>query len=116
MNVTDTKLSYKSCSKCGDIKIEDLFIKERNICKECRNLKSREKYNETQVNIETKQECNNCDEEKLISCFYKGRKICCECINKKRREKYENDDEHRKKLIKMASEFKHNKVICGKGC
>jgi hypothetical protein len=113
MNVTDTKPSYKSCSKCGITKIESLFIPKRNICKECRNKKSREKYSEMQLNniIETKQNCNNCDEEKLISGFHKGRKICCDCINKKRREKYDNNEEHRKKLIKMASEFKHNKVI-----
>ena len=111
MNVTDTKPSYKNCSKCGETKMEDLFIKQRNICKLCRNKKMREKYSEIQLNEEILQICNSCEGEKQISCFHKGRKICSDCINKKRRAKYDNDEEHRKKLIKMASEFKHNKVI-----
>ena len=50
MNVTDTNLFTKCCSKCGITKIENLFIKNRNICKECRNLKSREKYNISKIN------------------------------------------------------------------
>lgn len=111
MDVTETKLTYKTCSKCFEIKIEEMFIKQRNICKTCRNEKSREKYNNVTVINELEQTCNNCDEVKLISCFHKGRKICCDCINKKRREKYDNDEDHRKKLIQNASIFKHNKVV-----
>jgi len=111
MNVSDTKPTYKNCSKCGEIKTEDLFIKERNICKTCRNKKSREKYSEIELIKELKQNCNSCEEEKLMSCFHKRRKICCDCINKKRREKYDNDEVHRTKLIKNASDFKHNKVM-----
>jgi len=111
MNVTDTKPTYKTCSKCDEIKIEELFIKHRNICKTCRNKSSKEKYNNITVISELTKICNNCNEEKINSGFYKGRTICCECINKKRREKYDNDEEHRKKLIQIASVFKHNKVI-----
>ena len=44
MDVTETKLLEKCCSKCKNIKTEDKFIPQRNICKECRNEKSREKY------------------------------------------------------------------------
>jgi hypothetical protein len=111
MDVTDTKPLYKTCSKCSEVKIEEMFIKQRNICKTCRNQKSREKYNNITVTNELNQTCNSCNEEKLLSCFHKGRKICCDCINKKRREKYDNDEEHRKKLIKNASNFKHNKIV-----
>ena len=111
MDVTETKPVYKTCSKCDEIKQEEMFIKQRNICKTCRNKKSREKYNNIILINELNQICNNCDEEKLISSFHKGRKICCDCINKKRREKYDNDEERRKKLIQNASVFKHNKVL-----
>jgi len=52
--------------------------------------------------------CNNC---KSLEKFYKNRATCIDCNNFKRREKYSNDEEHRKKLIKLASEFKHEKVI-----
>ena len=37
--VTDTKPNERCCSKCGEIKNEDKFIKKRNICKVCRNKK-----------------------------------------------------------------------------
>jgi hypothetical protein len=57
------------------------------------------------------KKCSNCKEDKTIDKFYKRGAICCECNNSKRRQKYKNDDEYRKKLIKMASEFKHVKVV-----
>ena len=111
MDVTETKPSYKTCSKCSEIKIEYMFIKQRNICKECRNKKSREKYSKIELNNQENKTCNNCQEDKNVYSFHKGRTICSDCINKKRREKYDNDEEHRKKLIQTASDFKHNKVI-----
>ena len=55
--------------------------------------------------------CSKCLIEKQTDKFYKHGKICCDCNNEKRRLKYKNDEEHRKKLIKMATEFKHEKVI-----
>ncbi len=55
--------------------------------------------------------CSKCLVEKTISEFYKRGKICCSCNNEKRREKYKNNEEHRKKLIKLATDFKHNKVL-----
>jgi hypothetical protein len=58
-----------------------------------------------------KKTCNNCKEVKNIINFYKDRAICIECNNFNRRQKYKNDEEHRKKLINKASEFKHKKVI-----
>jgi hypothetical protein len=111
MDVSDTKPLEKCCSKCKNIKSEDKFIPKRNICKECRNKKSREIYINLKINNETQQICSTCDEEKSVTDFYKGRIICCNCINNKRRIKYHSDEEHRQKLIKIAGEFKHNKVI-----
>ena len=111
MNVSDTKPLEKCCSRCKNVKSNDKFIPKRNICKECRNERSREKYTNLTINNETYKTCSNCDKEKLISEFHKGRTVCCICINNKRKEKYKTDDEHRKKLIKLAGDFKHNKVI-----
>jgi hypothetical protein len=55
--------------------------------------------------------CSKCFIEKQEEKFYKRGKICCDCNNEKRRQKYKNDEEHRIKLIKMATDFKHEKVI-----
>jgi hypothetical protein len=55
--------------------------------------------------------CSKCLIEKTPTEFYKYGKICCDCNNKNRREKYKNNEELRKKLIKQAAEFKHNKVL-----
>jgi hypothetical protein len=111
MDVTDTKPLEKCCSKCKNIKNEDKFIKNRNICKECRNNRSKEIYNSIDVSNEIEHECVVCSKSKIQSLFIKNRNICKECNNNKRKEKYNTDEEHRKQLIKMASDFKHNKVI-----
>jgi hypothetical protein len=55
--------------------------------------------------------CSLCKENKDIDDFYKNRSICKICNNNNRRLRYKNNEEHRKKLIKMASDFKHEKVI-----
>jgi len=120
MHVADTKLSEKCCSKCGLTKQSDEFIKNRNICKVCRNKRSRELYGSNKVveemediqntKIELK-ECNVCKIQKPLSDIVKGRIVCKECNNNKRRNKYHTDEDHRQNLIKMATEFKHNKMV-----
>jgi hypothetical protein len=55
--------------------------------------------------------CSKCLIEKKSEYFYKRGKICCDCNNEKRRQKYKNDEEYRKKLIQMSSDFKHEKFI-----
>jgi hypothetical protein len=55
--------------------------------------------------------CSKCEETKSSEEFYKRGSICCECNNSKRRQKYKENEEHRKKLIQMATEFKHKKVV-----
>jgi hypothetical protein len=110
MIVADTKPLEKICSKCLTIKLENMFILKRNICKECRNNNSRQRYKALEIkNIE--QECNFCNKIKLQSLFVKNRKICIECNNSKRRLKYENDENHRNILIQKATEFKQKKIL-----
>jgi hypothetical protein len=110
MDVTDTKPIYNCCSKCCEIKLKDEFIKNRNICKSCRNAKSRENY-KTNISGELLQLCNICKVEKSLDLIVKNRIICNDCNNEKRRLKYQQDENLRKHLIKNASEYKHNKVI-----
>jgi len=56
--------------------------------------------------------CTRCIIEREVHQFYKlGSVICKLCYNLKRRQKYKCDEKHREKLIRQASEFKHQKVI-----
>lgn len=55
--------------------------------------------------------CSYCKNTKTLDMFYSKGSICRECNNNKRKEKYKNNEEHRKKLIKQAAKFKHNKVL-----
>ena len=60
---------------------------------------------------DTYKSCSCCIQIKTIDQFYSKKNICKECFNFKRREKYKNNEEHRKKLINLASDFKHKKVL-----
>ena len=108
----DTKPTIKTCSKCGDEKEADKFLKNCNICKQCENTRRKEKYKILSIDeIDGERKCNTCNETKPISSFIKPRILCKDCNNLKRRSRYENDEEHRLKLIQTASSFKHNKVV-----
>ena len=57
------------------------------------------------------KQCTICFENKNIDDFIRTKSICKNCNNAKRRQKYKENPEHREKLIKMATVFKHNKVL-----
>jgi len=109
--VTDTNPLEKCCSKCDQTKTSDKFIPKRNICKECRNTKCREKYKIVEIDNDSYQTCNSCNEAKLLSSYIRNRNICKDCNNNNRKNKYKTDETHRVKLIKQVTEYKHNKVI-----
>jgi hypothetical protein len=88
-----------------------MFIPNRNICKECRNKTTREKYKALEITENEEQECNTCKSQKPITSFIKNRQICKDCNNNKRRTLYINDEEHRKRLIQLASNFKSKKAF-----
>ena len=71
MEVTDTKPNEKCCSRCGTIKFLELFIPKRNICKQCRNERSREKYKALIIDNEIEKNCSICNKIKLNSLFIK---------------------------------------------
>ena len=68
--------------------------------------------NTNPINVKYKI-CLNCNENKSIENYYEKNHttICKDCHNYKRRQKYNTDEEYRIKLIKIASNFKHEKVI-----
>lgn len=111
MSVTDTKPLEKICSNCEITKLESMFIPKRNICKDCRNKRSREKYKALEINNEIEQECNVCEQSIQLSLFVKNRKICINCNNEKRRTKYKEDDNLRITAIQRSTEFKQKRII-----
>ena len=44
----------KTCSKCGFIGEDNLFIKDRNLCKQCQKERSRNYYLENTEKIKVK--------------------------------------------------------------
>uniref|UniRef100_A0A6C0KKQ8 Uncharacterized protein n=1 Tax=viral metagenome TaxID=1070528 RepID=A0A6C0KKQ8_9ZZZZ len=103
--------AQKCCSKCGETKEFDKFIKNRNICKMCDNARKIKKYKAVVIDNSINQHCTECNENKPMGDFIRTRTICKACNNKNRRNRYQTNEEHRLKAIKAASEFKHAKVI-----
>ena len=112
MDVSDTKPSSKTCSKCDQIKEPDQFILNRNTCKSCRNIRAKRTYKLFVNDPDATKICTDCKITKPTSDFYKKRVHCCrQCNNEKRRSKYGEDEEVRKKLIKAAGDYKKTKII-----
>jgi len=108
----DTKPIKKCCSRCGQSNTSDKFIPNRNICKECANKRSKERYNECKKNADLyERECSQCNVTKPYSSFITRRTVCKECNNKNRRKRYEIDEEHRIKVIKQRTVFKQKKIL-----
>jgi uncharacterized protein (DUF983 family) len=103
--------TQKSCSRCGETKDVDKFIKKRNICKTCDNARKINKYKTIVIDNSINQQCTDCNESKPMGDFIRTRTICKACNNKNRRNRYQTDEEHRLKTISAASEFKHAKVL-----
>jgi uncharacterized protein (DUF983 family) len=101
----------KCCSTCGEKKSLDRIVKNRNVCKDCCNLRKKEKYNVVVVTNEINQTCNTCSQVYPLSSFVKNRKVCKQCNNERRKNNYRDDEVHRLNSIRQASEFKHKKVV-----
>ena len=103
----------KTCSKCNITQLCEFFVKNRNICKECRNANSRTKYGSINNvdEVDKTVKCNICSVVKTISKFIKNRNVCKECNNVNRRHVYLNDDDVRAKAIQSATTFKKEKAL-----
>lgn len=102
--------TQKCCSKCGELKTLDRIVKNRNICKDCCNLRRKDNYNAILLSNEVNQTCTVCNQSKSQTSFLRSRPTCKDCNNEKRRKKYESNEEHRLKAIQMATEFKQHKA------
>ena len=105
-------MSNKTCSRCGDTKEFDLFIKNRNICRECDNSRKKELLHLKIENISENAEiiCSKCGIEKSVNLIRKGTNICNDCNNNSRRERYKTDEDHRLRIIKERAEYKRKKI------
>lgn len=101
----------KECSRCGETKEFEKFIKKRNICKTCDNLRNTNKYKALVIDNNINKQCSKCNITKPMGDFIRNRTTCKSCNNEKRRNLYQNNEEHRSKMIKAVVEFKHAKVI-----
>ncbi len=104
-------VNEKSCSRCGEKKETDKFIKNRNICKECNNKRRKDKYHSVLVTDEVTQKCSTCDIKKQLSSFIKNKIICKDCNNAARKLKYHNDQEHRLMIKVQGRIYKQKKTI-----
>jgi uncharacterized protein (DUF983 family) len=106
------KMSHKTCSRCGNNKEIELFIKNRNICINCNNSRKKElvklKIENTLDTDEIK--CSKCGIKKTANLFIKGRNICKDCNNQTRRDKYKTDEEHRLRIIEERTKYKRKKI------
>lgn len=109
--VDETKPLEKTCSRCDQTKVIELFILRRNICRKCNNTRRKELYDVLEIDKTTNCICNQCNQSKSSLCFSKKRQPCNDCNNERRRIQYHSDNEHRLKLIQQASVFKHKKVV-----
>ena len=114
MNVEDTNNNNaKICSKCGEEKPANRIVRNRKICKDCCNAKTKESLKLKIENIDktVNRTCKKCSTIKLVELFSRSgvSHICIDCSNIKRREKYENNEELRTRAIKESIEFKKKK-------
>jgi hypothetical protein len=78
-------MSTKTCNICLSVKSIELFIKNRNICKDCNNKKRKLENENKKKLIENSTEtkcCSQCNETKLLKLFIVNTNYCKNCYNK----------------------------------
>ena len=63
----------RCCSKCGEMKHPDRIVRNRNICKDCCNLKNKENAKNKVVDLSIQKTCMRLIGE--IQCHYSPRII-----------------------------------------
>jgi uncharacterized protein (DUF983 family) len=107
---TDNK-PPKCCSRCKITKEFHLFIKNRNICRQCNN--SRKKFlNDNRTYKEGEEKCcNTCEKTKAVELFMKNRNICKDCNNQIRRNKFAENEDLRKRTQQKKSDAQRKKRL-----
>jgi len=112
--VGETNLEIvKRCSKCGEEKTLDRIVKNRNICKDCCNIRKRDNYNNKVVDVSIQKTCTKCNIIKTASLFVHCESLICKtCNNLKRRKQYQEVEEVRvKKMIEVTNYKKKKRAI-----
>lgn len=82
----------KTCSKCGFVGEDNLFIKKGNICKSCAALRAKKWRKEHPLeDKEIIKTCNKCNFTRESSLFEKDRNVCKECRALQCKQRIEND-------------------------
>jgi hypothetical protein len=108
-------MNIKTCSKCGFIGEESLFIKDGNICKKCKS----EYYKQIIINQEGKiKTCSKCNFTGESNLFGKRGNICKKCENlankEKRNKKIEKEKGKEKTCFKCNFIGKENLFVKGR--
>lgn len=105
-------MENKCCSRCNEIKESDKFVKNKNFCKECKNLRNRQNRLEKKTKIieEIQKEIGK-ENKKCIYCdnifheSYFRNKKCLECKRKHDNEYKSKDFIKQKKIIKRQTDI-----------
>jgi hypothetical protein len=101
----------RCCSKCGEMKHPDRIVRNRNICKDCCNLKKKENAKNKVVDLSIQKTCTQCDAIKIAALFIQRRNICKDCNNLMRRTEYQENEELRLKRRKQGRIRKKKKKL-----
>jgi len=99
----------KLCIKCQNEFDENIFLKGRSICKDCRSVIGKEKYTErveSKKNDSGLKTCTICEQTKDVQLFRAGIHYCIDCLNEKRR----NND-----ALNRAPPPPFKQVVCPEG-
>ena len=110
VDLTKPEIVKHCCSKCGEMKDPDRIVKNRNICKDCCNLKRKENANNKVVDVSAQKMCVGCNIIKNVTLFIRHDwNLCRDCNNVKRRKEYQEKEEVRKEKIQQAINYKKRK-------
>ena len=110
VDVTKPEIVKRCCSKCGEMKEPDRIVRNRNICKDCCNVKRKEAYKNKVIDVSAQKLCVGCNVTKNVTLFIKcDWNLCRECNNVKRRKEYQENEEVRKEQIQQAINYKKRK-------
>ena len=112
VDVTTPKIVERCCSKCGEMKHPDRIIRNRNICKDCCNVKRRENAKNKVVDVSAQKTCVGCNITKNAILFIRQDwNLCKDCNNLKRRKEYQENEEVRLKKRKEGINYKKKKKV-----
>jgi len=110
VDVTTPEIVERCCSKCGEMKHPDRIVRNRNICKDCCNMKKKENAKNKLVDLSAQKLCVGCNVIKIATLFIRQDwSICKDCNNVRRRKEYQENEEVRMKKREEGINYKKKK-------